>query len=331
MVEEYFRKQQESLLDEKLNFEKEYTKIVNQIIETEKFIELLEEKSDPNFESFTPREVNVKNRNEIKNLLEVKKKLQDEKNNLKIRIDECKAKIEEFQLFLHSIHEEKTKVEEEKRANIEQAIDKCEILKFVSREKTEITSNLYNSILKPMNDLSQRMKRVSQFIDLDRERAKMELQQLNTVFESISTSLEKTIGYYNVTIDEFHIKEQIEKYVNLYNEEHSDSLHISYEMYEDIYDNEVYKNQAIFNMLVCIIKNCEDNCSDIIIKISLDENTKRSEIEVQLVCNNTNDIDELKDVLLKNSTINIYANLLSIVSEYKIESSSMLCITLKQV
>lgn len=77
MVITYLTKLQEEYLQEKLESEKELNRLQLKSRETEKFILLLEETNDPNYESFTPREVNSRNKKKILELEEEQKEIQE--------------------------------------------------------------------------------------------------------------------------------------------------------------------------------------------------------------------------------------------------------------
>ena len=68
MVEEYIQKIYEELLKEEQNSAKRISDLQIHLKETQAMIHLLEETNDPNFESFTPRKVNSRNKQKIDDL-----------------------------------------------------------------------------------------------------------------------------------------------------------------------------------------------------------------------------------------------------------------------
>ena len=68
MVEEYIQKIYEELLKEEQNSAKRISDLQIHLKETQAMIHLLEETNDPNFESFTPRKVNSRNKQKIDEL-----------------------------------------------------------------------------------------------------------------------------------------------------------------------------------------------------------------------------------------------------------------------
>lgn len=327
MIEEYFRKLQESLLNDKLNLEKDYTRIENQIMETEKFIDLLEEKSDPNFESFTPREVNVKNRSEIKGLLEEKKRLQKEKSNLKIKIEECKSKIEEFQSFLHCVKEEQIKLEQERKSRENLVVDNMEILNYVSCEKEKLLLIMSESILYPIVDMNQKINRIIQFVDIDRERAKLELQQLNEGMLVIEKDMKTIIDKSSVKIEDNSIKQYLVKVAEYYNQENDCDLQIEFNICENTIDYEVPILRTICNLLKKIIEDVVCKISKI--RISITSGESMNEFVISMVLANMEDLVVLKNILSNDKGIYVYAQLLSISIDYKYDESRNFSVSFK--
>ena len=73
MVKEYLEKIKEQFLEQKIEVSKRVNELSNKYKENVEFIKLLEETNDPNFESFTPREVNGFNRTKIAELEKMQK------------------------------------------------------------------------------------------------------------------------------------------------------------------------------------------------------------------------------------------------------------------
>lgn len=65
MIREYLEKIQKELIDQKRETEKKIISLENTEKENIKFIELLDEINDPNYEAFTPRTVNACNKEKL--------------------------------------------------------------------------------------------------------------------------------------------------------------------------------------------------------------------------------------------------------------------------
>lgn len=57
MITSYLEKLQKEYLEEKLDIEKELNNLQIYLKENQEFIKLLEETNDPNYESFSPRDI----------------------------------------------------------------------------------------------------------------------------------------------------------------------------------------------------------------------------------------------------------------------------------
>ena len=77
MVEEYIQKIYEELLKEEQNSAKRISDLQIHLKETQAMIHLLEETNDPNYESFTPRKVNSRNKQKIDELHAEMKELEE--------------------------------------------------------------------------------------------------------------------------------------------------------------------------------------------------------------------------------------------------------------
>lgn len=166
MIKQYLEKTMNAFLDDKSSLDKKNTDIQNRIEEIERFIEILSEKNDPSFESFTPREVNAKNKEKIKELEEEKKILQKDLLELKKKIDENEKSRDEIDSMLQYLKKQRM----EERAE-EKLIEEQE---NVSHEK----NNEIRDELEEVDAILNKVNTSLQFISVDTARTKLELQQL---------------------------------------------------------------------------------------------------------------------------------------------------------
>lgn len=96
MVVSYLEKNREKLQENRIHINGLLNAANNEYRENTEFIKLLEENNDPNFESFTPRQVNGFNKRKIN-------ELQDSQKELEIRIEELKVKLQEVDDELEEI------------------------------------------------------------------------------------------------------------------------------------------------------------------------------------------------------------------------------------
>ena len=86
MVIQYLEKYQKSLLKEKADCEEAYEKTDQKIKSNLEFREILAQKSDPDYEAFTPHVVHPREKEKISELKVEEEKLRKRKDELKTRI-----------------------------------------------------------------------------------------------------------------------------------------------------------------------------------------------------------------------------------------------------
>lgn len=121
MVQEYLKRYQESLLEEKVCCENEYKKAEQKLKEDEEFRKLLAQKSDPDYEAFTPYVVHAKDKQKISELETEEKELQLKRDKLAERCTELEHRLEELKDVIAEAVELEQKCEQmEKQQNAEQ-------------------------------------------------------------------------------------------------------------------------------------------------------------------------------------------------------------------
>ena len=96
MVRQYLEKYKKSLLKEKADCEEEYEKTDQKIKSNLEFREILAQKSDPDYEAFTPHVVHPREKEKISELKVEEEKLRKRKDELKTRITELEGKLDEL-------------------------------------------------------------------------------------------------------------------------------------------------------------------------------------------------------------------------------------------
>ena len=121
MVQDYLKRDQESLLEEKVCCENEYKKAEQKLKEDEEFRKLLAQKSDPDYEAFTPYVVHAKDKQKISELETEEKELQLKRDKLAERCTELEHRLEELKDVIAEAVELEQKCEQmEKQQNAEQ-------------------------------------------------------------------------------------------------------------------------------------------------------------------------------------------------------------------
>lgn len=176
MVEEYIQKIYEELLKEEQNSAKRISDLQIHLKETQAMIHLLEETNDPNFESFTPRKVNSRN---------------------KQKIDELHAEMKEVEEAIHletDYHTQQMKRVEEAAGVLQQAKTdaacKCSrntleeeryhtsLLETQENERQRISRELHDSTVQNLTAMVHMAELCSKLVDMDPIRCKLELNKM---------------------------------------------------------------------------------------------------------------------------------------------------------
>lgn len=324
MIKEYFEKQQEELLDQKADYEKRYIHMENQIKEIEKFIDLLEEKNDPNFESFTPRDINKKNKMKIKSLLEEKKNLILNKNDILSKINDCKRKMDELQAMIHSLKKEQNQKKEEERFREKNEAIKLSLLKYVSREKGNELKYFFPFIFSEVTDINEKLKQVLNWMDLDRIRSKVELQQILKKVDYFQCEVER-YSVENKPLLETKFLSLLDQYVRESNEKNEYQIQSKCNDYFSL--ETIEAEQSLFELLTYII--------EVLVKSFTDLNqifvNQEDEMKIEISIHSVNKIEEdnIIELLENNELIQIYLYLLSITMRCKCINPDSLTIYLE--
>ena len=150
-MEDFFKDALEELVCAASLIENDIANAQGQLEENERFIEILSEKDSPDFELFTPRSINTGD---------------------KEKLSELKTKNKE-------LHSKLKQLQEQQRDNTERQSKLKDMLKLAEEKKeTEEKSQLVAQQMKQISELIEKMSRSLKYIDVDKNRAKVELQQL---------------------------------------------------------------------------------------------------------------------------------------------------------
>lgn len=111
MVVAYLEKNREKLQRNHIHINTLLTVANSEYRENEEFIKLLEENNDPNFESFTPRQVNGFNKRKIEELIESQKVLSNRIDELKVELKTIENELQEINEVIRIAKENQKKLE----------------------------------------------------------------------------------------------------------------------------------------------------------------------------------------------------------------------------
>lgn len=166
MVEAYLEEIHQKLLEQKQTLEHEITKIKYGIEEDKQFIRMLDDKTDLNFESLSPRIINEKNKTKIK-------ELQIHMENSKVSCETLESELKEIMNDLNQC-EAVLQCEKEKK-------EECEKMKELANRYTTDSLAAEKNKNFDNNFMDEMIRRIQFCIDLsimDSRRCKIELTKI---------------------------------------------------------------------------------------------------------------------------------------------------------
>ena len=152
-----------------------------QIKENKAFIKLLKEENDSNYESFSPRDVNTKGREQIQHLEDQQKLLQEQLDTRKKEYVSCIAKLDELN---EAIAELEQKINDSD-SDISDDILRLKLLETQENERQRISRELHDSTVQNLTSLVHKTELCSKLIDMDKVRCKLELNIMSKTLRDI--------------------------------------------------------------------------------------------------------------------------------------------------
>lgn len=192
MVKEYLEKTRQKFVDKKAELTEKEKELHLHIRENIEFIRMLEEESDPNYESFTPRKVNSYNQNKIVELKGEQKILTEQLNEVRKELYDLNVDIYEIDSII--------KVESEKIANENTIKDndanpkyKITILQTQESERQRIARDLHDTTVQSLTSLVHKSELCKKLVDIDPLRCKLELSSMSKILRDVIEDTRKMI------------------------------------------------------------------------------------------------------------------------------------------
>lgn len=182
MVISYLEKLQDTYLQEKLEADKKLEKLQIKQKETVAFIALLEETNDPNYESFTPREVNAKNKARILELREEQKDITGKIEEQKISCKKCTDKLKELQEILEQTKKMEKENMEDASKNVLYGVT---LLETQENERQRISRDLHDYTIQNLTSLVHKVELCGKLVEMDPVRCKLELSMMQKTLRDI--------------------------------------------------------------------------------------------------------------------------------------------------
>ena len=192
MVKEYLEKTRQKFVDKKAELTEKEKELHLHIRENIEFIRMLEEESDPNYESFTPRKVNSYNQNKIV-------ELKGEQKILTVQLNEVRKELYDLNVDIYEI-DSVIKVESEKIANENTIKDndanpkyKITILQTQESERQRIARDLHDTTVQSLTSLVHKSELCKKLVDIDPLRCKLELSSMSKILRDVIEDTRKMI------------------------------------------------------------------------------------------------------------------------------------------
>lgn len=209
MIISYLEKLQDQYMQEKLKIEKELNNLQIHLRENIEFIKLLEETNDPNYESFTPREVNSKNKAKIRELQEEQKEILESLEQEKTCYSECTKKLEELSKV---IQEAKEKLEVHNQDTLNNEFYRTSLLETQENERQRISRELHDSTVQNLTSLVHKTELCSKLVEMDPIRCKLELNMMTkTLREIINGTRQLIYNLHPMSFDDIGLDITIER------------------------------------------------------------------------------------------------------------------------
>lgn len=188
MVVSYLEKIREQYQEKRIDANNRLNAVKNEYRENTEFIKLLEVNNDPNFESFTPRQVNGFNKTKICELEARQKQLTNIMSDIRAEISSIDNEIYELNSVI--------KVAREKKGDIANPIFEGEEYKDESRvklalletqenERQRIARELHDSTVQNLTSLVHKTELCLKSMDADPIRCKLELTSMSKILRDI--------------------------------------------------------------------------------------------------------------------------------------------------
>lgn len=181
MISEYLKKFQSELITNKEEIHKSIQTLELQIKENKAFIKLLKEENDSNYESFSPRDINPKGREQIQHLEEQQEFLQEQLDTKKKEYASCIAKLNELNEVIAELEQKIN----DSDSDISDDIFRLKLLETQENERQRISRELHDSTVQNLTSLVHKTELCSKLIDMDKVRCKLELNIMSKTLRDI--------------------------------------------------------------------------------------------------------------------------------------------------
>lgn len=277
MIISFLENLQNDYLKEKLDIEKEINNLKIHIKESVEFVKLLEETTDPNYESFTPREVNAKSKLKIQELKEKKKSLQAELEEAEQRYIQNTEKTKKLSEVMR---ETKKLFVENNQNEWQDNLYGITLLEIQENERQRISCELHDSAIQNLTSLIHRTELCTKLVDMDSVRCKLELNVMSEILRDVINDIRQIIyNLHPMSFDDIGLDVTIER--ALQRLESDESRKIKFDVVGEPYDIKPVIGITILRIIqeACSNAICHANAS--FIRVTLIYETDKVLIQVE--------------------------------------------------
>ena len=277
MVNEYLEKLQTDFLKEKVDIEKTINDLHIHLKENVEFIKLLKENDDPNYSSFSPRELNSKNKEKIKELEEEKKSLEAQIKEEEKKYDECMTKLQELSEVIMS---SKQTVMEKDFSNIDIESYRLAILETQENERQRISRELHDSTVQNLTSMIHKVELCSKLLEMDPIRCKLELITMGkTLREIINDTRQMIYNLRPMSFDDIGLDITIERALEKL--ENSEAKKIDFSIVGEPYDIKPVIGITLLRIVQEACSNAIKHAEPSFIKVILQYDTNKILLTVE--------------------------------------------------
>lgn len=219
MVKEYLEKTKQEFVEKKSYISEQIKHCENKIKENEKFIEILKDTDDPNYEAFTPRETNTNifNRKKLTELQENQKVQLEHLSELQDELGEINFKIDEITSVIKEVKQVKDSVQEEDLYDT-----RLSILRTVETERQRIARELHDSTIQNLIAIVHKTELCKKILDTDPVRCKLELFTIGkSLREIVDDTREMVYDLRPMSFDDIGFDITVERALDKFNRNNS--------------------------------------------------------------------------------------------------------------
>lgn len=268
MIISFLENLQNDYLKEKLDIEKEINNLKIHIKENIEFVKLLEKTNDPNYESFTPREVNSKNKIKIQELKDEQQILQNNLDEVNLRYSDCVKKSEELSTVIKKA--KKSYVEDNQQKERDRLYG-ITLLQTQENERQRISRELHDATVQNLTSLVHKAELCSKLVEMDSIRCKLELNMMSkTLREVINDTREMIFNLRPMSFDDIGLDVTIERTLDKL--ENSESKKIKFSVIGEPYQVKPVIGLTLIRIIqeACSNAICHANASLISVTLTYD-------------------------------------------------------------